>query len=140
MAPFSGTLSTKFIPYPQRLLEVAQSLIDQSEFSIAVVVAHMACEVATERSLSESIARKGLQYLEEPLLDFLSGYNLASDRIRKLYSALTGDTVQNASFWQKFKASATRRNEIVHAGAIVGKAEAEESHKAASDLVAHLKS
>ena len=53
MAPFSGTLSTKFIPYPQRLLEVAQSLIHQSEFSIAVVVAHMACEVATERSLSE---------------------------------------------------------------------------------------
>ncbi len=135
----SGTLQAEVTTYPQTLLSAARSLIDEGQFSIAVVVAHMACEIATERSLSESFAKKGVQYLDEPVTDLLNGYNLANERIRKLYSAFTGDEVQKAGFWLKFKESATRRNQIVHAGAIVGKAEAEESYKAASDLVANLK-
>ena len=68
----------------------------------------------------------------------LSGYNLANNRIRKLYTALTGDEIQNQPFWQKYAESATRRNRIIHQGATVGKAEAEESLKTASDLVRHL--
>jgi hypothetical protein len=135
----SGTIQAEVITYPETLLSAARSLIDEGQFSIAVVVAHMACEIATERSLSESFAKRGVQYLEQPVTDLLNGYNLATERIRKLYSALTGDEVQNAGFWQKFKESAKRRNRIVHAAAIVGKVEAEESYKAASDLVAHLK-
>src|ERR1700722_11094815 len=38
--------------YLQNLLNFAKGLIDQGQFSIAVVVAHMACEVATERSIT----------------------------------------------------------------------------------------
>jgi len=97
----------------------------------------MACEIATERSLSEAFVTKGLQYLEASV--DLNGYNLANDRVRKLYTALTGDEVQTAAFWQKFKDSAQRRNNIIHGGTIVGKTEAEESYKAAIDLVAYLK-
>jgi len=58
-------------------LECCKGLIDNGQFSISVVVSHMACEIATERSLSESFANKGIQYLEEPVGDFLNGYNLA---------------------------------------------------------------
>jgi hypothetical protein len=113
--------------YPQMLLNLAQRLIDEGQFSIAVVVAHMACEIATERSLEGSVT------------EVLNGYNLASDRIRKRYTELTGDKVQHAAFWGSFKRSANRRNNIIHQGVIVEKTEAEESHKAATDLVAHLK-
>ena len=121
------------------MLQVARNLIDQGEFSIAVIVVHMACEVATERSLSEAFGVRGMRNVEDAVVDFLNGYNLANGRIRKLYTALTGDDVQNAAFWQSFKVSATRRNNIMHGGLIVGQNEAEESHKAASDLVAHLR-
>jgi hypothetical protein len=71
--------------------------------------------------------------------DLLSGYNLANPRIRKLYTALTGDDLANAPFWQAFKASAERRNKIVHSSVAVTKADAEESHLATNALVVHLK-
>jgi hypothetical protein len=65
-------------------------LIDDGEFSIAVVVSHMACEVAVERAFNEAFPAKGLSYLEDPVMAFVSGHNLATDRICNLYTALTG--------------------------------------------------
>ena len=127
------------VTYPQRLLTLSRRLIDDGEFGIAVVVAHMACEVATERALSEAFANKGISYLEDSVTGFFNGYNLNNDRIRELYTALTGDEVEKTSFWEKFKASAKRRNNIIHSALMVAKAEAEESYLAAKDLVAHLK-
>ena len=127
------------VTYPQNLLTVARSLIDQGQFSISVIVAHMACEVATERSLSDAFAAKGIQNLEEAILEFLNGYNLANDRIRTLYTALTGDNIQSQPFWQAFKNSANRRNRIMHGGLVVGNVEAEASFEAASALIAYLK-
>jgi hypothetical protein len=138
-ATTSATVQAQVITYPRTLLDVARRLIDQGQFSIAVVVAHMACEIATERSLSESFSAKGVGYLEEAVTDLLNGNNLASNRIRTLYTALTGDNVQQATFWQKFKASAELRNKIVHGGKIAGKQDAEDSYAATSDLVAHLR-
>ena len=134
-----ATVETEVITYPQNLLALARMLVDEGRFTIAVIVAHMASEIATERSLSEAFRTKGLEYLEPSVDEFLNGYNLANDRIRKLYTALTGDEIQNMPFWQKFKESAQRRNGIVHGSLIVGKTEAEESYKAAADLVTYLK-
>jgi hypothetical protein len=127
------------ITYPQKLLTLSRKLIDDGEFGIAIVVSHMACEIATERALSEAFAAKGIPYLEDPVTDLLSGYNLANPRIRKLYTALTGDDLANAPFWQAFKASAERRNKIVHSSVAVTKADAEESHLVTNALVVHLK-
>jgi hypothetical protein len=127
------------ITYPEALLTKAQELITTGDFSIAVVVAHMACEISAERAISRAFAVKGIGYLEESVLAFLCGYNLATHRIRNFYNAVTGNQIQDQSFWQAFKESATRRNNAVHRGRIVTKAEAEESYKAASDLVAYLK-
>jgi hypothetical protein len=127
------------ITYPEALLTKAQELIAQGDFSIAVVVAHMACEISAERAISRTFADKGIGYLEESIEDLLPGYNLANDRVRNLYNALTGDQIQKQSFWQAFKNSGMRRNQAVHKGRIITKAEAEASFKAASDLVAYLK-
>jgi hypothetical protein len=136
----SGSVAqAELITYPQTLLSTARNLMNDGQFSISVVVAHMACEIATERTLSQAFAKNNIQYLEESITDFLNGYNLASDRNRKLYTSLTGDEIQNQPFWQQFKESAKRRNEIVHQGKIAKKAEAEESFKAANDLITYLK-
>jgi hypothetical protein len=82
---------------------------------------------------------KGIDYLEQPVDDLLPGYNLANERVRNLYNAVTGDEIQKQTFWQQFKESATRRNKAVHQGRIATKAEAEASFNVASGLVAYLK-
>lgn len=135
----SATAELTVVTYPQTLLATSKGLIDGGQFGISVVVAHMGCEVSVERALSAAFASKGLQYLEEPVLDFLNGYNLGNDRNRRLYTALTGDQIEQQAFWADFKASATRRNNIIHNGSVVGKVEAESSHSAACTFVAHLR-
>jgi hypothetical protein len=70
--------------------------------------------------------------------DVLNGYNLGNDRIWKLYATLTGDKIQEQPFWGGFIRSAKRRDNIIRKGLIVGRADAEESIKAASDFLAHL--
>ena len=64
-AEAKDSMEVEVTTYPRVLLRVARSFIDQGYFIIAVVVAHMACEVATERRLSEAFVAKGVQYLED---------------------------------------------------------------------------
>jgi hypothetical protein len=127
------------LTYAESLLKSVRSLIDQGEYSIAIVAAHIACEVSAERAFSRAFAAKGIASLEEPVEDLLPGFNLANERVRKLYNALSGVEIEKQPFWQAFKASATRRNKVVHNGLIAEQAHAEDSYKAACDLVAFLK-
>jgi DNA-directed RNA polymerase subunit RPC12/RpoP len=126
--------------HPRILLDLAGKLIEEGKCGIAIVVAHMACELATEQSLSDAFARKGLGYLQRSVTGLLNGYNLANRNNRRLYTALTGDAVQDTPFWTSFKESAGRRNGIVHGGGakIVPKSDAEKSYKAANELLVHL--
>lgn len=127
--------------YPQILLRIARILLDKNDdklCGVAILVTHTACEVATERSLSGSFAKKGIRYLEEPMTGFLNGYNLADDKLRNLYTSMTGDKIEEKPFWKKFVKSAIRRNRIVHEGLICNREEAEESFEAVNDIIAHL--
>jgi len=132
------TASLTIETYPEALLKVCRSLIDDGQHSVSVVVAHMACEVATERCLTAAFHEKGLDYLEEPVTEFLNGYNLSNQRTLKLYRALTGDSVEQEAFWPMFKQSVTRRNQAVHRGEIIDTAGAEASYEAACAFVEHL--
>jgi hypothetical protein len=127
--------------YPQILLGIARFLLaknDDKLCGLATIMAHLACEVAIERSLAESFARKGVQSLEETVTDILNGYNLANDKVRKLYASLTGDAIQEQPFWDGFLRSAKRRDGIIRKGWIVGRTDAEESIAAADAFLAHL--
>ena len=134
-----GRAVTVVIAYPEALLATARGLIAEGEFSVAVVVAHMACEIGAERALSRAYEAKDTGLLGESAEEMLPCYNLANDRVRSLYNAVTGNEIQQQSFWPAFMESATRRNQAVHEGIVLTKAEAEASFKAASDLVAFLK-
>ena len=127
--------------YPQILLGLARFLLGKNDdklCGLATIVAHLACEVAIERSFSDAFARKGIQSLEETVADALDGYNLVNDKVWKLYASLTGDDIQGQPFWGDFLRSAKRRDNVSRKGLIVGRADAEESIKAASDFLAHL--
>ncbi len=134
-----STATLTLTRYEETLLTKAHELIATGDFSIAVVVAHMACEISAERAISHAFAAKGIGYIEESVLALFSGYNLANDRIRDLYNAVTGNQIQNQPFWGPFTASAKRRNNAVHKGKIITKGDAEASLQAASDFVAYLK-
>jgi hypothetical protein len=137
----SAEANVEVATYPETLLKTARHLIDSDRnYGIAIIVLHIACEITTDKKMSEAFARKGIQDLEDPVCSFFSGYNLANnDKIRKLYIALTGDDIQKQPFWQKFTESAGRRNQIIHGGRIVtDKAEAEASYEAVKSFLAHL--
>lgn len=48
-----GSATLTVTTYPETLLSTAWNLIEAREFSIAIVVAHMACEIAVEGAISQ---------------------------------------------------------------------------------------
>ncbi|MBW6504270.1 hypothetical protein K0B90_08340 [bacterium] len=111
--------------YPQILLRMERYLLGRNDdklCGLATIMAHLACEVAVERSMS----------------DALNGYSLSNDKVRNIYTSLTGDEIQERPFWGSFVRSAKRRDAIIRKGLLVGRSDAEESLRAASDFLAHL--
>jgi hypothetical protein len=97
---------------------IAERLIPESP-GIAIVVAHMACEVATEGALSRACASGGVPDLEDV--------------------ALTRDKVHEQPFWLRFRESAKLRNRIMHGEQTATAAEAERSLAAAKGFLAHVR-
>jgi hypothetical protein len=134
----SGTVQAEVITYPQALLENAKHLITTKQYNDALVIAHMACEIAAERAFAKALAKKCHQTPKETGVDLPTGYNLADERTRKQYTAVTGDHIQDQPFWQAFMQFVDLRNQIVHGTKRVSRAEAEASLEAANSLVRHL--
>ena len=80
----SAGANVEVVTYPETLLKTARNLIDSDRnYGIAIIVLHIACEITTDKKMSEAFAKKGIQDLEDPVCSFFSGYNLASnDKIR----------------------------------------------------------
>jgi uncharacterized protein YutE (UPF0331/DUF86 family) len=125
-------------PYHRDLLERAYRLKDDGDFELAVVAAQIACELLTERVFSVVLAAEALESLEDPLSKLVRGFNLADDRVRDLYVGLSGDRVQDQTFWREYKEHVKRRNKVVHSGKRVDVDGASKSVQAAADLVDHL--
>ena len=134
----SVTANLTVIGYPQALITTAKDLASRKDFGIAIVVAHMGCEVAVERAMPAAFSSKQISYLEDPISEFLNGYNLGNTRNRKLFSALTGNDVEKQTFWGAFSQSAVRRNKMMHAGHIANESEANETLNACESLIANI--
>lgn len=74
----SGSVTATVITYPKALLTIAQSLIDQGHFNIAIVTSHMACEVAAERAFDAAYAAQKLEVLGEAVDGLMNGHNLGN--------------------------------------------------------------
>jgi hypothetical protein len=126
------------VPYPQALLQLAKDLFTAGQYGVAVVVAHIACEVAVQRAFDRAFLARGVQYLQDSVMDFCSGFNLDNRRIRRLYTALTDDDIGAQPFWAAFSASATRRNRMVHEGSVPSAQDAAESLRAVEAFLTHI--
>jgi hypothetical protein len=139
MAAVMVAVSAEVTTYPKALLTIAQSLINDGHFNIAIVTSHMACEVAAERAFDAAYALKSLEPLGEAVELLMNGHNLGNEKNRKLYNALTGTNLEKEPFWSSFMNASSKRNLIVHKGRIANWGEADAALQAAKDLITHLK-
>jgi hypothetical protein len=149
--PKCGSLDKRFVvtatctipiaiqDYAGGLLDTAHRLAQDSQFEVATIVCHVACEFVVESAFTRAFAQNNLRHLEDPVLEFLNGFNLANERIRTLYTALTGDAIQNEPFWTEFTASAKRRNKCAHGSSPVVREVAQRSLEAAYAFVHHVR-
>lgn len=100
--------------YHRQLFSRARDLATEGQGPLAVILAQAACEVATELAFYVLFDRQGLMHLKDSIgVRFTL---LSDERPRKLYTALTKDEIQKASFWAAFKKAVALRNEIAHRG------------------------
>jgi len=124
--------------YPGELLESARDMILRNRHEISVVTAQMACEICTERVLRTYFRFKDVAFLENPIENLLPSYNLANEKVRHIYTALTGDAIHQQYFWSEYKTMVAIRNKAVHAGARIQESQAQMVCRIATSVVKHL--
>jgi hypothetical protein len=136
-----GTANLTVTTYPEILLIEVEDLINRQKFSLAVVVAQMACEISSERALTRAFADKGFEYLEDSIGSLLPSRSIANERVRKLYDALTDGNIYDdlKHIWQNVKDLAALRNAAVHRGKVCSKAEVEAALATATEIVKYFK-
>ena len=130
----NATMMNRTIPpaeYYRDLLAMSNSVITEGRHELAVIVAQMACEVLIEQTLTP--------LLKAPKAARMN-FNVRRKDMLKLYTTLTHDRIDNATFWPMHGTHATRRHEVVHRGRRVNPAEAQESLTVATQFVDHVES
>ena len=107
-------------------------------YEVSVVTAQMACEICSERVLRSYFASSRVGFLEDAIDDLLPSYNLANDKVRSLYVALTQDSIQQQFFWSEYKTVVSIRNKAVHAGERVQASQSQLVLRVAKLVVKHL--
>ncbi len=128
------------IRYPAQLLEAAAEMLASGRHEVSVVTAQMACEICAERVFRAYFLSRGLSFPEEAVDDLLPSYNLASEKVRGVYVALTGDPIQQQFFWSEYRVVVTLRNKAVHAGSRLQESQAQMVLRVAKLVVKHLQS
>jgi len=127
------TLMQNLTPYADILLAQAREYLHgKKEDNFAIILAHMACEIETELSLTSLIQSRGGDPLLGTLLWKTVGIpmHLEGERVYRIYSNLSSDypkghkSLLAADWWETWKASHKVRNNIVHgkANALAGQA------------------
>ncbi len=135
-----GVLAARLeeIDFHKQLLGKANQYLKDGQNETAVVFAQAACEMCTEYVLTLLFQVRGVPFLSEPVLDLFQVRSIFNKGLRKIYTALSRDSVQHTPFWQKLRHHYKRRNKIVHKGARCTKREAEESIRAVGQYIRHV--
>lgn len=115
MLPSGASLSA-MKPYYRRLMGAAERLLRSGDVTPAVIMAFTACEVLVEQAFDELWRSRNLPELAAPVGRALGSNNLANERVRAVYNALSCDQIESQLFWPKFKEFAALRNSLVHGG------------------------
>ena len=126
-------------PLFEALLHSANGLLKADNPSAAVLVAQTAIEVCTERLITRLLDKRGTSFLAEWIDDSLVNYNIASEKVRKLYEAVSTDkTIAQQPFWSLLQAHVQLRNDIAHQGRFATQTQGQASHDVAWQVVRYL--
>ncbi len=137
----SVSADARKISYPQSFLDTAREWIKgdvEALHSMAVIICHVARELATDRALSSAFQKLGNAALKQVIRKRIKSNRMGTPETRKLYTSLTGDKIEDQGFWQDYQESIKRRDNVAHNGILVSKKEAEQTHATTSELVRHL--
>lgn len=115
-------------------------MLIRERYEVCVVTAQMACEICAERVLRKFFAERDVVFLESAIGELLPSYNLSNDKVRKVYVALTGDSIHQQFFWSEYKVVVSLRNKAVHAGSRIQESQAQMVLRVAKLVVKHLQS
>ena len=104
-------------PADQQLMQAAQHQYDGGDYREALVLSHIAIEVAADQAL----AAWANQVEPAPLRPWLlkqidTNHNLGSTKIRALFEAMSGREISGEDFWAAFITYNELRNRIMHEG------------------------
>jgi hypothetical protein len=104
-------------PWSLQLIAYARQIDGAAQHSFAVVLAHAACEWATEDALRRLLNRQGLaDDIAAPILRAFTVTSLTDKRVRKLFKAMTGASPGNETWWKAWEQSRHLRNQVAHSG------------------------
>lgn len=111
------------LPAGSLLLIEAELLANRQDHNnnrLAVILAHAACDVQTERAIADLCVLRGLQYLYEALADNLGAQvSLHVEKVRKIYIALANDRPTKQGWWADWQKSVKRRHKVAHTGGLL---------------------
>lgn len=124
------------------LLRRAEEELNKQEYSLSIIMSHAAIEIFTERAFKLLFSFKGIEYLYDAIVKPSWKYNNLSEnssQVRRLYSALSGETFDKANpLWKDLETHFKKRHGIAHRGAPSTKPEAELSVAVAKKYVKHI--
>jgi len=123
---------------PSRILDRAETLCVDGYAEHAIIAAQSACELACEQVIHAAIVAKELAYMQSSLDALISSYNLSAEKTRGVYNALADDSIQDCSFWHRYKELVNLRNHIVHRGDSASSETARPLIAVARQLVTHV--
>ncbi len=145
----SGSATASVIRFQERILDAARYIstsptAGDPAFAASVIIAQTACEVAAQRAVEFLIDARNLGSLGEAIEGYVSKYSFTDDRLQAMWTSLTGDAIQYAAFWARYKTHVKRRNSAAHRGLDedgqqMTKAKAEDSIEVADLFLAHIK-
>jgi hypothetical protein len=114
-----------------------------------VVLAEVVCEAFTVWALGELFKKKNVEGLWKVLSDEKGKIRRLQDicdgDVNEIYTALSGDPITQAPFWEKLKKHSKRRNALVHPDhtgptehPIPSPQDSDESFKAVEDYIQHV--
>jgi hypothetical protein len=115
-------------------------LLREENFDGAVVTAQSAVEVLVVSQLGQRLQREPIGELRGYILTGVRKHNLNDESTQRLWQVLTGDRINQADPWREYKLHLDRRNDIVHRGAEITRADAESSVAIAEAMIRHIES
>jgi hypothetical protein len=126
----------------QNLLAHARALATRTEgeyHQIAVVFAHAACELHTEWAINQLLNARPDKTLADLVLPAERDVTiLETPRIRRVYSALTGDNPTESNWWNDWLDSRQDRHDVAHRGAQMTQDKARKAIALADCYITHV--